>query len=459
MFIGREKELSQLNVELSAWKRKTVVLVYGKRRVGKSTLIKEAAKKFDGVVANHMCVTSTFEGNMELIYQSVSEAIGLPNIRFGSLSEMMDYLGMIDKKVLLIIDEYPYLKQTKKKNEVDSYMQAVIEKLPENVKLILCGSYIAMMKELLEEENPLFGRFSLIQHIRDFDYLDAAKFYPELSVRDRVAFYAVFGGSPYVLENLDTRMTLKENIERFLLPETSLIRSHIENVVLKEIQKTFDARILAIIGNGKKRYSEIRDKIVNSETGLLDKQLKILMDMETIQKTEPINRRSDKKKQFYEIVDNLMRFYFTFIFGKAGTIARIGEEQYFGRNIAAALEQFISRRFEGIALQYFHRAALLGKYPDIDDFGSYWYDDAATKSNGEFDCVIRCGEQYDFYECKYFDRAMTLEECQEEKAQLDNIKGINVSGVGFVCTGGFSFDSSDDFVLIDGKELYFSIQV
>ena len=351
------------------------------------------------------------------------------------------------------------MKQTKKKNEVDSYMQAVIEKLPENVKLILCGSYIAMMKELLEEENPLFGRFSLIQHIRDFDYLDAAKFYPELSVRDRVAFYAVFGGSPYVLENLDTRMTLKENIERFLLPETSLIRSHIENVVLKEIQKTFDARILAIIGNGKKRYSEIRDKIVNSETGLLDKQLKILMDMETIQKTEPINRRSDKKKQFYEIVDNLMRFYFTFIFGKAGTIARIGEEQYFGRNIAASLEKFISRRFEGIALQYFHRAALLGKYPDIDDFGSYWYDDAATKSNGEFDCVIRCGEQYDFYECKYFDRAMTLEECQEEKAQLDNIKGINVSGVGFVCTGGFSFDSSDDFVLIDGKELYFSIQV
>ena len=459
MFIGREKELSQLNVELSAWKHKTVVLVYGKRRVGKSTLIKEAAKKFDGVVVNHMCVTSTFEGNMELIYQSVSEAVGLPNIRFGSLSEMMDYLGMIDKKVLLIIDEYPYLKQTKKKNEVDSYMQAVIEKLPENVKLILCGSYIAMMKELLEEENPLFGRFSLIQHIRDFDYLDAAKFYPELSVRDRVAFYAVFGGSPYVLENLDTRMTLKENIERFLLPETSLIRSHIENVVLKEIQKTFDARILAIIGNGKKRYSEIRDKIVNSETGLLDKQLKILMDMETIQKTEPINRRSDKKKQFYEIVDNLMRFYFTFIFGKAGTIARIGEEQYFGRNIAAALEQFISRRFEGIALQYFHRAALLGKYPDIDDFGSYWYDDTATKSNGEFDCVIRCGEQYDFYECKYFDRAMTLEECQEEKAQLDNIKGINVSGVGFVCTGGFSFDSSDDFVLIDGKELYFSIQV
>ena len=456
MFIGREKELRQLNAELSSWKRKTAVLVYGKRRVGKSTLLSEAAKSFEGVVINHMCVTSTFEGNMELIYQSVSEGLGLPNIRFGSLFEMMDYLKTLDKKILLIIDEYPYLKQTKKKNEVDSYLQAVIDKLPENVKLVLCGSYITVMKELLEEGNPLFGRFSLIQHIRDFDYLDAAKFYPDLSVRDKVAFYAVFGGSPYVLENLDTSLTIRENIERLLLPETGLVRSHIENVILKEIQKSFDARILEILGNGKKRYSEIRDKIVSCETGLLDKQLKILLDMETIQKTEPINRRNDKKKQFYEIVDNLMRFYFTFIFGKAGTIARIGEEQFFNRNIDAILEQFVSRRLEGIALQYFHRAAMLGKYPDIDDFGSYWYDDLATKTNGEFDCVIRRGEKYDFYECKYFDRPMTLKECRQEKEQLDSIKGITVSGVGFVCTGGFTSERSDDFELIDGKALYFN---
>ena len=456
MFIGREKELRQLNAELSSWKRRTAVLVYGKRRVGKSTLLSVAAKSFEGVVINHMCVTSTFEGNMELIYQSVSEGLELPNIRFGSLFEMMDYLKTLDKKILLIIDEYPYLKQTKKKNEVDSYMQAVIDRLPENVKLVLCGSYITVMKELLEEGNPLFGRFSLIQHIRDFDYLDAAKFYPDLSVRDKVAFYAVFGGSPYVLENLDTSLTIRENIKRLLLPETGLVRSHIENVMLGEIRKTFDARILEILGNGKKRYSEIRDRIANSETGLLDKQLKILLDMETIQKTEPINRRNDKKKQFYEIVDNLMRFYFTFIFGKAGTIARIGEEQFYNRKIDAVLEQFVSRRLEGIALQYFHRAVMQGLYPDIDDFGSYWYDDPATKTNGEFDCVIRCGEHYDFYECKYFDRPMTIDECRQEKEQLDSIKGITVSGVGFVCTGGFDFANADDFEMIDGATLYFN---
>lgn len=455
MFIGREKELMQLMKELSSWKRKTAILVYGKRRVGKSTLIAEAAKSFKGTVINHMCVTSTFEGNLGLIYRSVSETLDLSDMRFDSLLKMMDYLKTLDKKILIIIDEYPYLKQTKKKNEVDSYMQEVIDKLPGNVKLIFCGSYIAVMKELLEESNPLFGRFSLIQHIREFDYLDAAKFYPQLSVNDKVAFYAVFGGSPYVLENLDTSASLCENIEHLLLPETGIIRSHIENVMLREIQKTFDARIMETLGNGKKRYTDIRNRITSSDTGLLDKQLKILLDMETIKKTVPINRKDDQKKQFYEIVDDLMRFYFTFIFGNAGTIVRIGEEQYYARNIQNVLEQFISRRLGGIALQYFHRAALLGKYPDIDDFGSYWYDDPGTRTNDEFDCVIRCGERYNFYECKYFDRPMTIEECRKEREQLENIKGIEVSGVGFICTGGFSFDSIDGIDLIDGDKLYF----
>ena len=260
MFFGRKKELQELSTELTNWNKKSAILIYGKRRVGKSTLIKEAAKSFCGIVINHLCVSSTFEGNIELIYNSVSEALSLPNIRFDSLFAMMEYLKTLDKNILLIIDEYPYLKRTKKKHEVDSYIQAVIDKLPKNVKLILCGSYISVMKELLMEENPLFGRFSLIQHIHDFDYYEASNFYLELPAIEKIAFYSVFGGSPYVLENLDTRATIQENIKRLLLPETALVRSHIENIMLKEIQKTFDARILESLGNGKKKYTEIRDK-------------------------------------------------------------------------------------------------------------------------------------------------------------------------------------------------------
>ena len=108
MFIGRKKELKQLSTPLSSWKRKTAVLIYGKRRMGKSTLIQQAAKSFKGIVINYMCVSSTFEGNLDLIYRSVSDGLGIPNIKFDSLFAMMDYLKTLDKKILLVIDEYQY---------------------------------------------------------------------------------------------------------------------------------------------------------------------------------------------------------------------------------------------------------------------------------------------------------------------------------------------------------------
>lgn len=455
MFIGRETELAELRSSLTDWKRKTAVLVYGKRRVGKSTLINKAADSFDGVVVNHLCVTSTYEGNLELLYQSVCAALDLPKMSFESIFAMMDYLGTLNKKILLIIDEYPYLKETRKKGEVDSVMQAVIDKLPENVKIILCGSYISVMKELLEEENPLYGRFTLILHIKEFDYYDAAKFYPDLSPREKVELYSVFGGSPYVLDLIDSTVSLDANIKKLLLPETGLVRVHVENTMIKEIKKTFDTRILEALGNGKKKYSEIRDWMKSGENGLLDKQLKILLDMETIRKEEPINRKGDKKKQFYVIDDNLMRFYFAFIFGKAGIITRIGPEQYYRQNFGENLRDFISRRFEGVTLEYFHRKAINGEMDDIEDFGSYWYDDPVKKTNGEFDCVVkRTGDKYDFYECKFFDRKMTEDECRREEMQLDEIKGINVDRVGFVNIEGFLPQKTKDYILIDGEMLY-----
>ena len=106
-------------------------------------------------------------------------------------------------------------------------------------------------------------------------------------------------------------------------------------------------------------------------------------------------------------------------------------------------------------IQYFHSPALNGSIPDIEDFGSYWYDDPVTKKNGEFDCVIkRVGVIFGFYECKYFDREMTLEECRHEEAQLASIKGIRPSGIGFVCSGGFSFEDEGNYQLITGDELY-----
>lgn len=137
---------------------------------------------------------------------------------------------------------------------------------------------------------------------------------------------------------------------------------------------------------------------------------------------------------------------------------RIGEEQYFARKIERVLEDFVSRRLEGITLQYFHRMILQGKYEDVDDYGSNWYDDPSTRTKGEFDCVLkRDGERFNFYECKYFSRPMTMKECREERDQLLKIKGMDISLIGFVCTGGFETENMETSIVICGEDLYLEV--
>lgn len=453
MYIGREREIKELSEELSSSK-KSAVLVYGKRRIGKSSLIAECSKKFDGIVINHLFSKTSYAGNLSLLSRSVMAALGLPlSTKFATIFDLFDFIKTQKSRILLVLDEYQYFKESGKPGEVDSYMQGVLDSIGDNMKLIFCGSYISIMKELLLEGNPLFGRFTKILRIEEFDYYDAARFYKDLTVRDKIRFYAVFGGSPYVLINLDFNKPLEENIKNLLISQDSLLRSYIENIMLREIQKNYDVRILEVIGNGKKRYNEILHFLDMNDSGLLDKQLKNLLSMETVEKLFPINKPNDKKKQFYEIKDNLLRFYFTFIFANEALISKFGNEMFFNNTISSALNTFISYRFEGIVNQYFKRLAHTGRLQDIIDFGSFWYDDAKNGRNGQFDCVLKEKNGYDFYEVKFHEKPMPRSECEAEEKQILSIAEMNCVKIGFVCSGGFDFDSQK-YDLIAGKSLY-----
>ncbi len=89
------------------------------------------------------------------------------------------------------------------------------------------------------------------------------------------------------------------------------------------------------------------------------------------------------------------------------------------------------------------------------DYGSYWHDKPISRQNGEFDCVVkRKGDVYEFFECKYYDRKMTLAVCRQEEAQARRQTGLKISRLGFVCTGGFDFGAEAGYILIDGETLY-----
>lgn len=452
MFYNRDKELNIIRRGINS-NKKAVILLYGKRRVGKTALIREAIKEFDGIYINYTCVKSSYTGNLKLFSKSICEALKIPKVIFESLEDAFEFIQKQKKKICIVVDEYQYLKNTLKEGEVDSYFQIICDKLQNNVKLILCGSYISVMKELLKEENPLFGRYTDIIHLEEMDYYDSSSFYKKKSIDDKIIMYSIFGGSPYVLENIDYDMSISDNIKHKLINANGIFRTHIENVMLSEIRQIFDIRILEAIGNGQVKYSEILSELNEKDNGYLDKQIKNLIKMETISKLNPINKENDKKKTFYEINDNLMRFYFAYIFNNMSMIENVGEDIFYENIVKRSIDSYINKRFEKIVQQYFKREVKSGKLGNVLNIGSYWYDDQKNNKNGQFDCVLKLKKGYKVYEVKRLQEKMSKEYALEEIKKIRDINDLNVVDIGLVSSKGFDFNDKD-VELIDDRIIY-----
>ncbi|MCI8424725.1 MAG: ATP-binding protein [Adlercreutzia sp.] len=456
-FFGRHEELKRFQRQFSD--SKSATLIYGKRRVGKTTLIRRAAESFPGNFLYYECVRSSIRDNLDRLTRLIAELSQSPYLHFNDFSEPFAFLSSLGRKTLVVIDEYQYLKSLGREGEIDSLFQAAIDAMGDGVHVVLSGSYISVMKELLEEDNPLFGRFGCMINLKEFGYLDASRFATAASAREKAELYSVFGGLPFACSKMDSRTSLRENICSLLLENGSPLRTYMEYVLFSEVSKVSNAnRVLESLGNGKKRYTEIEASTHAAQNGATDKHLKMLLGMQAIEKIQPINRIGDAKKTFYTIADNLVRFYYTFVFGNENYIEIQGPKGYYDSTIEPAIEQFISRRFEGIAREYFAMEAKRGGNPrSIADVGTFWYDDREKRANGEFDIALRhLSGAYSFYEAKAFSRPMTKTECDAEAAQVRraaNLTGIEVASIGFVSLEGFDFDS-DEYDLITGADLY-----
>ena len=175
--------------------------------------------------------------------------------------------------------------------------------------------------------------------------------------------------------------------------------------------------------------------------------------METISKLNPINKLNDKKKTFYEINDNLMRFYFRYIFGNESIIDNIGSNAFYNNYIEKSINEYVNIRFEKIVMQYFKRLCKINVMKNVIDIGTYWYDDYKNHKNGQFDCVLKLKDGYKVYEVKNLKNKMTKKHCMEEISKIKDINDLNVIGIGMVNTMGFDFKDTD-IDLITGKDIY-----
>ncbi len=437
MFVGREEELQQLSDAFSV--DQSAILVYGKRRVGKTTLIKQAllSQKKDHLY--YECIKGTVQDNIDAFTRMLLDNHVLQfSTSFSAFRDVFAYLNTLPHKFIIVIDEYPYLKSLTSGEIVDSEFQFVIDNHLSNINLVLSGSHIGMMKEMLEEGNALYGRFGTIIRLRELSYRTAALFYSPKSAYDKVALYSVFGGSPFVLSQLKSSESLQQNIIRTILSENNPVHLYAANLLLSDYSNSVNTeRILAVLGNGKKRYTELENKLGTNKTGNLSKQLKALTDLEIVRRSAPINKLDDAKKTGFEINDNLLRFYYTFVYRNSSALQMLGPRAFYTQYIAPKITEFISHRFEEICRDYFSHLVKTGQLPEVKNIGGYYYDDPATKTNGEFDVALALADSYALFEAKYYQSPMKLGEIHEEIEQIRAIKDLHVSKIGFIAANGF----------------------
>ena len=451
MFIGREKELTLLHQDYIG----KAVMVYGKRRVGKTTLIQKALENCQYQTVYYECSKGAMQDNIDGLVRELVRVKILPvSLNFSTLQDVFIYLNALPKKIVVVIDEYPYLKKATDSATVDSIFQNIIDNRLSNIELILSGSHIGMMKDLLQERNALYGRFAVTIKLNELNYLDAARFYPDRTPYDKVAHYAVFGGSPFVNQALNPAATLRENVISTILNPVSAVYLYASQLLLSDYSVKINAeRIFSVIGNGKKRYTEIEDKLDVKKTGNLSKQIKSLTELEIVSRNSPINKIGDNKKATFEINDNLLRFYFTFIYKNASALQVLGAEAFYDEYVAPTLTDFISRRFEGICRDYFSLQVRSGKLKGVRNIGSYYYDDPVHRKNGEFDVALELADGYAIYEAKYYAKPMTLDEIHREVQQVANIKELAVKQLGFIAINGF-VEQEKPYTYLDGNDIF-----
>lgn len=438
-FIGREKELKRLYDSLHR-PYGSVVALYGRRRVGKSALIAKALEGFAGTVISFVALDRAgYQKNFELLKNKVKAALKEEYLDFKSITDLLSFLYIKAKEapMVLALDEYPFLLEDRE--ELNSELQTVIDRYQKDshLNIILSGSSFGKMQEIIDDPSPLYGRFNEILHIEPFDYWDAAKWMGDLSPEKKFEFYAVFGGIPYYLDNLDFNKTLKENLIEKFIPIGSFFENELQNTTLKEIMKDERSfRIVSLIAQGKHSYSDLNEALPGKGASKAVYALNKLLDEKIIQKLTPINLNSERKGSYY-LCDSLLEFYFDFLYEMQTERTYMSEEKVYDLIRDSFLQNYLPHQFEKLSKEYLIRRNRMGlNQPLFNNIGHFAYYDPKGKKNLEFDVVTSSKEGYENYECKYLSHPLSQQTMEKEIHDCKERK-IPFTRCGFFSKNGF----------------------
>lgn len=402
MFIGRKKELGELNKLYNSDKFEFAV-IYGRRRVGKTALINEFTKSKDTIFFTG--VETNAKQNLENFSKSIMEynTGKIVDSTFSSFQSALEYVFELakNKRIVLVIDEYPYVARASK--SLASTLQLLIDKHKDSSKLflILCGSSMSYMEDkVLAYKAPLYGRRTAQLKMQPFDFFDICDYFKNYTAEEKLMAYGIIGGTPQYLLQINDKISIEDNIKNIYLNPTSAIYEEPNNLLKQEVREPaiYNAIITAIAA-GASKMSEISSKVAE-DTSVCSTYIKNLISLGIIKKETPYGEKSSRKT-IYSIEDNMFRFWYRFVPENISVISR-GATDIAYKRIEPVLSTYMGSIFEEICKQYLWNQLLDGKSPiNFSDLGRWWGTNPKTKSQEEIDIMGTDKDSALFAECKW----------------------------------------------------------
>ncbi len=377
-FLDRKEEMAELRRVLNHDTPARFAVVFGRRRLGKSTLIKKVLTPQDVYyMAGDLVDTVQLDMLQELLSHKFTE-IGMS--RFSGWEELLLMLNRLTtEQFTLCLDEFPYM--VKHSPGLPSILQRLLDTKDLKYNIVVCGSSQRMMQELiLSQSEPLYGRADAILDIRPIPlpYLQEGL---HLDPVGTIEEYCVWGGVPRYWELREEYHTLKDAIRGMLLGPTTVLYDEPKKLLLDDMKTTVQSEsLMAVIAGGANRLSEIASRMGREATSL-SAPLDRLIQMSYIRREIPFGESPRKsKKGVYRVNDPMMDFYYTFIMPNISSLAR-GRKNLVMEEIDNDFAGYVSKHWENLC-----REAVSGNrlYGHLWGEASRWWGTAAENEKGRF---------------------------------------------------------------------------
>lgn len=403
-FVDRILEMKTLQEEYDS-PNSNFIVIYGRRRVGKTELISEFLRKHENGL--YFLATEESEQQNKKVFKNMvadfteNELLKSADVDWIFIFEQLVKWKPNEKKII-VIDEFQYIAMSN--SAFPSIMQKSWDTVMKHnhIMFIICGSYVSLMKsQTLDYGSPLYGRRTAQIKLKQIEFQHYHEFYENKSNQELIPFYAVTGGVPKYVEMLSSHQDVFEAIEKSILNKQSFLYEEPYFLLQKEVSEIGSYfSLIKAIAFGNHKLADIAAEMGIKSTSIT-KYLKVLMDLDLVEREVPVTEANPEKSKsgLYRLTDNYIAFWFKFVYPYRSFLEK-GETEFVLNKIKSGFVQnYVSFIYEDITREKMWELNMNGTWEfNFDKLGRYW-----GSKTGEVDIVAIDSMEKNLIvgECKY----------------------------------------------------------